>query len=101
MAKTSVVVRNEKRKKTVKKYAAKRAELLAKCRDTTLSMSDRVKARRAMQKLPRNASPVRVRNRCTATGRPRGVYADFGLSRGPLLELWSLGQIPGLESSSW
>lgn len=89
MAKTSVVARNEKRKKTVKKYAAKRAALKA------------AGDYEGLQKLPRNASPVRVKNRCSVTGRSKGYLRKFGLSRMKFRELANEGKLPGVRKSSW
>ena len=79
MAKTAVINRNEKRRKTVKKFEVKRAALLAIINDLKQPEDERMAARMQLQKLPRNASPTRVRNRCKLTGRPRGVYRKFGL----------------------
>ena len=84
MAKTAVINRNEKRRKTVKKFEAKRAALLAIINDFKQPEDERMAARLQMQQLPRNASPTRVRNRCKLTGRPRGVYSKFGLGRNKL-----------------
>ena len=89
MAKQSIIARNEKRKKTVAKYAAKRAQLKA---DGDYE---------GLDKLPRNASPIRVRNRCMLTGRPRGYSRMFGVSRTPFRDLASYGKIPGLTKASW
>ena len=86
MAKLSVINRNDKRRETVKKFAAKRKALQDAANNQTLSSEERYEARLKLQKLPRNASPVRVRNRCALTGRPRGTFRKFGLARGmPLL----------------
>ena len=101
MAKLSVVKREQKRRKTVKKFAAKRAQLLALINDQKLAPEDRYEARLKLQKLPRNASPVRLRNRCALTGRPRGVYRKFGLARGKLREIAMRGEIPGVIKASW
>jgi len=89
MAKTSVVARNEKRKRLVAKYAAKRAELKA--------AGDMV----GLQKLPRNSAPTRVRNRCFLTGRGKGVYRKFGLCRNMFRQLALEGKIPGIRKASW
>lgn len=89
MAKKSVLARNEKRKKLVAKYADKRAELKA-AGDSE-----------GLQKLPKNSSPVRVKNRCNITGRGRGYMSDFGLSRIKFRELANEGKIPGVRKSSW
>ena len=78
MAKLALINRNEKRRETVKKYAAKRADLVAVINDVSRSEEERFEARLKFQALPRNSSPVRLRNRCKLTGRPRGVYRKFG-----------------------
>ena len=101
MAKTSLVNRNEKRRKTVKKHAGKRAELLAIANNPKVSQEDRYEARLKLQKLPRNASPVRLRNRCALTGRPRGTFRKFGLARNKLREIAMRGEIPGVIKASW
>ncbi len=101
MAKLSVVKRELKRRMTVKKFAAKRTQLLALINDQKLAPEDRYEARLKLQKLPRNASPVRLRNRCALTGRPRGVYRKFGLARGKLREIAMRGEIPGVIKASW
>jgi small subunit ribosomal protein S14 len=101
MAKTAVTNRNEKRRKTVKKFEAKRTALLAIINDFKQPEEERMAARMQLQKLPRNASPSRVRNRCTLTGRPRGVYRKFGLGRNKLREIAMRGEIPGMTKASW
>jgi small subunit ribosomal protein S14 len=101
MAKTSLINRNEKRRGAVKKHAAKRAELLAIANNPRLSQEERYEARLKLQKLPRNASPVRVRNRCALTGRPRGTFRKFGLARNKLREIAMRGEIPGVIKASW
>lgn len=101
MAKVSVINREQKRRVTVKKYAAKRAQLLADISNPKLSDEDRYAARLKFQELPRNASPVRLRNRCALTGRPRGVYKKFGLARGKLRDFIMRGEVPGVIKSSW
>ena len=101
MAKIAVINRNEKRRITVKKFAAKRAALLAIINNSKLTDEERMAARLKMQQLPRNASPSRVRNRCKLTGRPRGVYSKFGLGRNKLREIAMRGEIPGLTKASW
>ena len=101
MAKLAVVNRDKKRRKTVAKYAARRAELLATINDSKRSDEDRQEARDKLQQLPRNASPVRLRNRCSLTGRPRGVFRKFGLARNKLREIALRGEIPGLIKASW
>lgn len=101
MAKVSAVEKNEKRKRLVEKYTAKRTRLKAIACDLSLPSEERFLARLKLAKLPRNSSPVRVRNRCDLTGRPRGFYRKFRLSRIALRELASSGQIPGMVKSSW
>ncbi|MDD5296702.1 MAG: 30S ribosomal protein S14 [Rhodocyclaceae bacterium] len=101
MAKTSLINREEKRAKMVAKYAAKRADLIAQINNTKLSDEERMAARIKMQQLPRDASPVRQRNRCTLTGRPRGVFRKFGLARGKLREVAMRGEVPGMTKASW
>ncbi|HMM47769.1 MAG TPA: 30S ribosomal protein S14 [Thiobacillaceae bacterium] len=101
MAKLSLINREEKRERLVKKYAAKRAELKAVIASAQTSDDDRAAAYRALQSLPRNASPVRLRNRCQLTGRPRGVFKKFGLARGKLREHALRGEIPGIVKASW
>jgi small subunit ribosomal protein S14 len=101
MAKTSVVERAAKRVRTVHRYAARRAELKGILRDPGVSQEEKESARIRLQKLPRNASPVRLRNRCSLTGRPHGYYRKFGLGRNKLREAAMRGDIPGLVKSSW
>jgi len=101
MAKTAVINRNEKRRKTVKKFEVKRAALLAVINDFKQPEDERMAARLQLQRLPRNASPTRVRNRCKLTGRPRGVYRKFGLGRNKLREIAMRGEIPGMTKASW
>jgi small subunit ribosomal protein S14 len=101
MAKQSIINRELKRARTVKKYAAKRAELKAKLKDQKLSLEDRAELQKKFQSLPRNASPCRQRNRCRLTGRPHGYYRKFGLSRTKLREAAMRGDIPGLVKASW
>jgi len=101
MAKTAVVNRESRRRKTVRKYAAKRKELLEIINNPKLSPEERYAARMKFQQLPRNASPVRLRNRCALTGRPRGVYRKFGLGRAKLREIALRGEIPGVIKASW
>jgi len=101
MAKLALINREQKRRDTVKKFAAKRAELAALIANTKLSDEERDEARAQLQKLPRNASPVRLRNRCALTGRPRGVYRKFGLARSKLREIAMRGEIPGVTKASW
>jgi small subunit ribosomal protein S14 len=101
MAKTALINRNEKRRETVKKLAAKRAELLATANNPKLAQEERYEARLKLQKLPRDASPVRLRNRCALTGRPRGTFRKFGLARNKLREIAMRGEIPGVIKASW
>lgn len=101
MARLSSVVKNKKREKLAKRYAPKAAELRAKAIDLKLSDEERDAARAKLQKLPRNANPNRIRNRCELTGRPRGVYRDFKLSRNKFRELANNGLIPGVTKASW
>jgi len=101
MAKTAVVNRELKRRQTVKKFAAKRKALLEIANDPKQPQEERYAARMKLQQLPRNASPVRLRNRCALTGRPRGVYRKFGLGRGKLRDIALRGEIPGVIKASW
>ena len=101
MAKTAVVNRDQKRRLTVKKYAKKRAELLAIARNLKVSDEERQTARRKVEQLPRDSSPTRLRNRCKLTGRPRGVFRKFGLGRNKLREIAMRGEIPGVVKASW
>jgi small subunit ribosomal protein S14 len=101
MAKLSLINREKKREKLVVKYAAKRAELRAIIDDASKSFEERQEARLKLQQLPRNANPTRLRNRCAITGRPRGTFRRFGLSRNKIRELAFRGEIPGVTKSSW
>jgi len=101
MSKIALTNRDQKRRKTVKKFAAKRSELMAIINNQKMSPEDRYEARLKLQKLPRNASPVRLRNRCALTGRPRGVYRKFGLGRSKLRDIAMRGEIPGVIKASW
>lgn len=101
MAKVSLIEREQKRRDMVEKYAAKRAELQAVINDVNASAEDRRAAQLKLQSLPRNSSPVRLRNRCALTGRPRGVFSKFGLARGKLRELMMRGEVPGVTKASW
>ncbi|MEL7231497.1 MAG: 30S ribosomal protein S14 [Henriciella sp.] len=101
MAKKSAVERNDKRKRLVERYAAKREELKAIALNEDLPLEERFKARLKLAELPRNSAPNRVRNRCEVSGRPRGYYRKLKMSRIALRELGSLGKIPGLVKSSW
>jgi small subunit ribosomal protein S14 len=101
MAKMALINREQKRRDTVKKFAAKRAELLAAISNVKLSDEERADARLKLQALPRNASPVRLRNRCALTGRPRGTFRKFGLGRIKVREFAMRGEIPGIVKASW
>ena len=101
MAKMAVINREQKRRDTVKKFAAKRADLLAAISNMKISEEERAAARLKLQALPRNSSPVRLRNRCALTGRPRGTYRKFGLGRTKVREFAMRGEIPGLVKASW
>ncbi len=101
MAKLSLKNREAKRAKLVAKYAAKRAELTAIIENVKLSDDERMEARLKMQLLPRNSSPVRQRNRCALTGRPRGVFKKFGLCRNKLRDIAMRGEVPGMSKASW
>ena len=101
MAKTALINREQKRRQAVKKFAAKRTELNAIINNMKASDEERTAARDKLQRLPRNSSPVRLRNRCALTGRPRGVYSKFGLARNKLREIAMRGEIPGVTKASW
>jgi small subunit ribosomal protein S14 len=101
MAKTSMVERNRKRQKLAKKYASRRATLKARAEDQSMPQEERFQARLKLAELPRNSSPVRIRNRCEVSGRPRGYYRKLRMSRVALRELTSNGLIPGMVKSSW
>ena len=96
-----MVNREKKRTKLVKKYAAKRAELKAKVLDPRSSYEEKMEAQSKLQKLPRDASPTRQRNRCELSGRSRGVYRKFGLGRNMLRQATMRGDVPGLRKASW
>jgi small subunit ribosomal protein S14 len=101
MAKTSSINKNKRRAQMVKRMAAKRARLKAMAEDRSLPPEERFAARLKLAELPRNSSLTRIRNRCELTGRPRGFYRKFKMSRLALRELASAGQIPGMVKSSW
>ena len=101
MAKYAVINRDLKRRAIVKKFAAKRAELQTMIANIKLTDEERFEARLKLQKLPRDSSPVRLRNRCALTGRPRGVYSKFGLGRIKLREHAMRGEVPGMVKASW
>jgi len=101
MAKSSMVEREKKRNKVVRRCLDKRARLKATIKSPTTSYEEKQEAMLQLQKLPRNASPVRLRNRCSITGRPKGYYRKFGLGRNKLREAAMRGDIPGLVKASW
>ncbi len=101
MAKVSMINREHKRQKLVKKYAAKREALRAQVVDLSLTDEERAAAVVKLQKLPRDSSPSRIRNRCRITGRPHGVYRKFGMSRNKLRKAAMRGDVPGLVKASW
>ncbi len=101
MAKTSMVEREKKRLRTVERYRERRTELKRIIADRSVSEEKLAAALEALQKLPRNSSPVRLRNRCAITGRPRGYFNKFGLSRNKLREETMFGNIPGMSKASW
>jgi small subunit ribosomal protein S14 len=101
MAKKSSIEKNKKRERMAKQYAGRRARLKAIADNEDLPMEERFTARLKLAELPRNSSKVRIRNRCELSGRPRGVYRKFKLSRIALRELASTGQIPGMVKASW
>ncbi len=101
MAKKSMVARERKRNRTVERYKERRAELKRVISDRASSRDDLAQALEALQRLPRDSSPVRQRNRCAITGRPRGFYKKFGLSRNKLREETMFGNIPGMSKASW
>jgi small subunit ribosomal protein S14 len=101
MAKVSAIAKNNRRKKMAEKGETKRAELRTKLLDENLTEEEFVALQKKLQKMPRDTSRIRVRNRCEVTGRPRGYYRDFQLSRIKLRELAHQGMIPGVTKSSW
>jgi small subunit ribosomal protein S14 len=101
MAKKSMLMRQKHRERIVAKYAKRRAELKELIRDPKTGDEDKQAAQDALQKLPRDANPIRLRNRCALTGRPHGYYRKFGLSRTKLRETTMRGEIPGLSKASW
>jgi small subunit ribosomal protein S14 len=101
MAKKSMVNREIKRAKLAKRYAAKRAELKKILISATASYEEKMEAQAKLQKLPRDSSPTRQRNRCVLSGRPRGYYRKFGLGRNKLREATMRGDVPGLRKASW
>ncbi|MEE8211991.1 MAG: 30S ribosomal protein S14 [Acidiferrobacterales bacterium] len=101
MAKKSMIARDKKRAILVTKYSVQRVELRARVKDIALSEVERMEAQIALQKLPRDSSPSRMRNRCRLTGRPRGYYRKFGLARNKLRDLMMRGEVPGVTKASW
>ncbi|WP_405178271.1 30S ribosomal protein S14 [Nocardia sp. NBC_01377] len=101
MAKKWKIARNEQRERIVERYAIRRGELKEIIRDPATSQADRAVAQSALQRLPRDASPVRLRNRDAADGRPRGHLRKFGLSRVRVREMAHRGELPGVHKSSW
>jgi small subunit ribosomal protein S14 len=101
MAKLAVINREAKRRATVKRFAERRKQLLAIIQDPKATDDARDQARARLQALPRNASPVRLRNRCAITGRPRGTFRKFGLGRNKIREIAMRGEIPGMIKASW
>jgi len=101
MAKIALVNRDKRRREIVRKFAAKRKELMEIVNNQKVPQEERYAARLKLQQLPRDASPVRLRNRCALTGRPRGVYRKFGLGRAKLRDIAMRGEIPGVIKASW
>jgi small subunit ribosomal protein S14 len=101
MAKLCMTEREIKRRKIVEKYKAKRKALNEIINNSSVTNEERMEARLKLQNLPRNSSPVRLRNRCALTGRPRGVYSKFGIARGKLRDLMMFGEVPGVTKASW
>ena len=101
MAKVSMIQKDRKRQHLVRRYAKRRAAARAVIKDPNSTLEQRLAAQETLQKMPRDASPMRLRNRCSITGRPRGYYRRFGLGRNKLREAAMRGDIPGLTKSSW
>jgi small subunit ribosomal protein S14 len=101
MAKLALILRDKKRRQIVDKFKVRRAALFEIIQDQRATDEAREEARAKLQKLPRDASPVRLRNRCALTGRPRGVYSKFGLGRNKLRDLALKGEVPGVIKASW
>jgi small subunit ribosomal protein S14 len=101
MAKKSMLMRQKRREVAVEKYAKRRAELKEVIRNPKTTEDSKLAAQAALHKLPRDSSPVRLRNRCALTGRPHGYYRKFGLSRTKLREATMRGDVPGLRKASW
>jgi len=101
MAKKSMIAKNLNRRRVVARYAEKRKELKAIIKNPKSSLDEKKLALMALEKMPRDANPIRIRNRCNLTGRPRGYYRKFGLSRISLREMANNGKIPGITKASW
>ena len=101
MAKLSQVLRDQRRKKLIEKYAEKRAELRVRLNDPSVSIEEKFEIQEAFAKLPRNSCPTRLKRRCAVSGRPRGYYRKFGISRIAFREMALKGQLPGVRKSSW
>jgi small subunit ribosomal protein S14 len=101
MAKLCMIERETKRRKMVEKFKVKRLALNEIIKDSGATSEQRAEARMKLQNLPKNSSPVRLRNRCALTGRPRGVYSKFGIARGKLRDLMMFGEVPGVTKASW
>ncbi len=101
MAKLCMTEREIKRRKMVEKFKAKRSALKEIINNSSTTNEEKMEARIKLQSLPKNSSPVRLRNRCALTGRPRGVYSKFGIARGKLRELMMFGEVPGVTKASW
>ncbi|MFN3926063.1 MAG: 30S ribosomal protein S14 [Pseudanabaenaceae cyanobacterium] len=101
MAKKSMIERERKRQKLVEKYAPKLEELKAQLQNPELSQGEKLAIHRQIQRIPRNANPTRLHNRCWLTGRPHAYYRDFGLCRNMLREMAHKGLLPGVKKSSW
>ena len=101
MAKLCMTERELKRRKMVEKYKGKRLALNEVIKNANSSIEEKAEARAKLQALPKNSSPVRLRNRCALTGRPRGVYSKFGIARSKLRDLMLSGEVPGITKASW
>ncbi len=101
MAKKSMIAKNLNRRRIVARYAEKRKELKAVIKNPKSSLDEKKLALMALEKMPRDANPIRIRNRCNLTGRPRGYYRKFGLSRISLREMANNGKVPGITKASW
>ncbi len=101
MAKTSQILRDQKRIKLIKKYAERRAALRKKLNDARVSVDEKLEVQKKFAKLPRNSCPTRLKRRCKITGRARAYYRKFGISRIAMRDLGLKGQLPGLRKSSW